>query len=224
MRPQLLIILGLVLLLLVGCGKETTTTNASGNVAKDPITEPVQTTPVNPEPASPTDTQEKPIADKEKIGLEAAGLFESKYCNYKVSQLQLSINNKKNSLTKLQDQKDTPESVKSEIASLQTDLAGLEKDLGSMKETCGRSTYGDACGFYTKDAETTLESAKAELTDDKESLEKWQKKLDEAKAASKLMDMTIAQAKVDKITPRVLTEENQVNTFTAMLEDLKGFC
>ena len=221
MKLAYILILATVLVL-AGCGKSEAPT---GEVVKASENSPAPTeTSTGEASKEPTQTEEPKPEDKEKVGLEESGLFKAKYCNYKSGVVQLGINNKKNALAVLEKSKEVTDAVKQEIASINSDLLNLEKELANLKATCSQSKFGDACTNFKKDVEASLGSAKAELADDKESLGKWEKKLEDARTANNLMDITIAQAKVDKVKPRVVNDENQVNVFTTMLEDLEAFC
>ena len=215
MRPLYILLLALVLVL-ASCGKSSST----ANVTKEQST----SVPINTSATPATPPADVKAPDTEKKGIEAAGLYEAKYCNYKVGALQLQINAKKSALDVLKDQKDASAAIKEEQTKAEAELQDLQKQMAGLQDTCKQSKFGSSCDAFNKDIDMNIAQVQTEGADDKDSLQKWQAKLDSAKSSNKLMDITIAKAKVDKLAARVLTEDNQVKAFTAMKEDLKGFC
>ncbi len=213
-----------LVLLLVSCGKSPSTGNVTKKdapvtpTATPPADKPVETTPA---PAA------KPI-DTQKIGVEAAASFEAKYCNYKYGALNLQINGKRDEIQSLENQKGKdgtfPTGTKEALAKANEELQGVQKNLDSLQGTCKQSKFGDQCSAFQKEVQSNIDMIQGELKDDQVSLDKWNQKLKEAQDSSKITDLTIAKAKVEKITPRMQTEQNQLNTFNAMAEDLKRFC
>ncbi|MEK6963354.1 MAG: hypothetical protein AABX70_02920 [Nanoarchaeota archaeon] len=223
MKLAYIIMLALVLVL-SSCGKSSSTANVTKESSSStPITaistdKPVETTP---------STDSKPV-DTDKVGVEAAASFSSKYCNYKYGALTLQLNAKKESVKALENQKDKDgrlsEAVKQDIAKASTEVQDIQKAIDALQSVCKSSKLGDQCTIFQKDIQSNIDMFASELKDDKVSLDKWNQKLKEAQDASKITDLTIAKAKVEKIAPRIQSEENQVGAFNTMLEDLKGFC
>ena len=95
MKQLLFLILALVLIL-VSCGKSESTgkvTVEAPKVAEEVTDQPLpETTPV---------VEDQP-KDTEKVGLEEAGLFKAKYCNYKYGALYLQLQSKKDSVNRLE--------------------------------------------------------------------------------------------------------------------------
>lgn len=212
-----------LMLVLSSCGKSSTTNVTKENPPSPPLPAPSTDKPVETPP--PTDS--KPI-DAQKVGVEAAAAFSAKYCNYKYGALSLQLNAKKETIKALENQKGKdgvyPAGVKEELAKANIEVQELQKSLDGLQGTCKQSKFGDSCGAFQKDIQSNIDMIQGELKDDRVSLDRWNSKLKEAQDANKITDLTIAKAKIEKITPRVQSEENQMGAFNAMLEDLKGFC
>ncbi len=211
-------------LVLSGCGKSSLTANVTKEI---PPSAQVTTPSLDKPLESPPQADSKPV-DTNKVGVEAAASFGAKYCNYKYGALTLQLNAKKDSVKALENQKGKdgtyPDAVKQDLSKANVDIQDVQKSVDAIQNVCKEPKFGDQCVVFQKDIQSSIDMVNGELKDDKESLDKWNQKLKSAQDASKLTDITIAKAKVEKLTPRVQTEQNQVNTFSAMAEDLKGFC